>query len=176
MKITLAVATSQDGYINHEGEKNAAGWTSAEDKALFARLLSDHNLLLMGRTTYEHMKDHMQHTPGRRRVVFTHTPDAYAAIPGMLEFTDEALPTAITRLEQEGFSRGLLLGGGVLYTAFLEAGLVDELYQTVEPQQFGGGVPFLTNGSSLADMPGLSLHETTKLNYQGTLLLHYIRS
>ena len=176
MHIVLAVAISKDGYINHEGQHHATEWTSKEDQAHFAALLTRYPLQLMGRTTYEHNKDGMTFPAGRRRIVFTHHPDTYTSKPGELTFTDEPMGTVLAHLENEGFKEALLLGGGVLFTELLDAGLVDEAFVTIEPQLFGSGIPFLTNGKELSDYTSLVLAEDKPLNKTGTRLLHYFRS
>jgi dihydrofolate reductase len=63
----------------------------------------------------------------------------------------------------------LALGGGAsVYGQFLNAGLVTDVYLTVEPFLFGGGVP-LAQGF---DRVALKLESVKQLNSQ-TILLHY---
>jgi riboflavin biosynthesis pyrimidine reductase len=52
---------------------------------------------------------------------------------------------------------------------FLAAGLVDEIWLTVEPLLFGGGTPLL---AARVDVR-LELLASEKLNAAGTLLLRY---
>jgi riboflavin biosynthesis pyrimidine reductase len=64
-----------------------------------------------------------------------------------------------------------LLGGGQIYSAFLDAGLVDALWLTVEPVVIGKGGTPLADGlvrdgrCELAGMHMLSAH-TLLLNYR----------
>lgn len=175
MHIVLAVATTLDGFINHVGQKHAYDWTSHEDQANFAEHLHAHDLYLMGRNTYEDNNDGMKLTSGHRRVVFTRTPEKYLQRPGVLEFTNDPIADVVQRLEHEGHQDALLLGGGVIFTEFLEAGLVDEVYLTLEPLTFGEGVPFLTDGHTMDDYAYLALESTKTLNDKGTKLFHYVR-
>ena len=130
----------------------------------------------MGATTYNHNKDAMKHSSFRRRIVFTHTPETYKSIPGILEFTNDSIENVVNRLSNEGFTHASLAGGSHLYTQFLEAGLVDDVYLTIEPLTFGTGVPFLTDGHVLEDYTYLQLDTSVRLNEAGTQLLHYLRT
>lgn len=175
MKITLIVATSQDGFINHIGQKHASDWTSAEDQAHYSKLLRRYKLQLMGLKTYEAYKDRFKVSSLYRRIVFTHHPKTYIDVPGKIEFTDEPVDKAVQRLGLEGFNHAALLGGGILFTEFLTAGLVDEVYLTVEPLDFGDGIPFLTGGHTMNDFSYLKVDSVIPLNEHGTRLIHYAR-
>ena len=64
----------------------------------------------------------------------------------------------------------LLAGGAETNAQFFDAGLVDEMYLTVEPLLLGSGLPltgFLQNAVQL------KLMESTTLNDRGTVQLHY---
>ncbi len=175
MKITMVVATSQDGFINHLNEKHASNWTSPEDKKHYAGLLRSCRLQLMGRNTYEAYIDNIKISLQRRRVVFTRHPEIFTAVPDKLEFTNEDFPTALRRLEADGFKHALLLGGGMIFSQFLQASLVDEAYVTVEPIDFGQGIPLLSSRLSMSDFDYLKLDSSEILNQKGTRLLHYLR-
>ena len=176
MKITLLVATSRDGFINHIGQKHASDWTSPEDKKQYSERLKRYKLQLMGIRTFESYEDRFKTSSQYYRIVFTHEPSNYTNLPGKVEFTDEPIKEVLHRLEAAGFKHASLLGGGVVFTEFLEAGLVDEIYQTVEPLTFGEGIPFLVGGLTMKDFPYLKLESSTPLNNRGTMLLHYVRT
>jgi dihydrofolate reductase len=175
MKITLIVATSRDGFINPTGGKIASDWTSEADQKHYSEILQWYKLQLMGLNTYEAYKDRFKPSSLYHRVIFTYHPEDYKDIPGKMEFTNEPIETALHRLEGEGFRHAALLGGGILFTEFLEAGLVDEAYQTIEPLEFGSGIPFLTGGRTMADFAYLRRISTTPLNDEGTVLVRYLR-
>ncbi len=174
MKITMVVATSQDGFINRLHDKHAYDWTSKEDQKHYSDILAKYKLQLMGSKTYEAYRDVMKITGLHRRIILTRSPQEYSAIPGKLEFTDEPFKKLLERLQTEGFKHALLLGGGQIFAQFLNAGLIGEAYQTIEPKTFGEGVPFLPDGKTLKDFPYLEFEDSTVLNEQGTILLHYI--
>lgn len=74
------------------------------------------------------------------------------------------------RLAKDGHKKVLVAGGSVLCSNFLAAGLVDELYLTLEPVLFGMGEPMLAE--RLLDI-SLRLQSVVRLNDKDTLLAHY---
>jgi len=68
----------------------------------------------------------------------------------------------------------LLLGGSRVYTEFLRANLVDEIYLTIEPINHGSGIPLIVSGKKLVDIVDLPSPELTDMNNTGTKLLHYV--
>ncbi|HUS26229.1 MAG TPA: dihydrofolate reductase [Nevskiaceae bacterium] len=170
MHITMIDAISADGKLTRHGDPNLHAWTSSEDARHFAAMLAKHNLLVMGRNTYE--VAHSRPQAERLRVVITQNPQQYnaQAVKGQLEFTDETPQVLVQRLEAAGYKDMLLLGGGNLNGQFVAAGLITELYLTIEPKLFGTGTELL--GGQAVDQH-LRLLELTKLNNEGTLLAHY---
>jgi riboflavin biosynthesis pyrimidine reductase len=89
----------------------------------------------------------------------------------MLEFSDLSPTDLLAELRRSRHDYDvLLLGGGELNTAFLEAGLVDRILITIEPVLFAGGTGLLAAGS--ADIR-CNLLSVTQLNERGTLLVDY---
>lgn len=172
MKITLVMVQSINGKITRGDDSNVPAWTSAEDTEHFYTMIDHAPLIIMGRHTYEAAKSSIKHKDGTLRVVVTSSPNNYQSekVPHTLEFTDEKPEALVGRLEKVGYTHGLLVGGGVLNSAFLSVGLVDDIYLTVEPHMFGVGRPLFEDSN--LDI-SLKLLESKKLNNQGTLLLHY---
>lgn len=172
MKEIMVAATSLDGKITRGNTTDTYSWTSPEDKQFFASQVTASNLIVMGRKTYEAAREHMAVSLERLRVIMTKTPENFAheVIPHALEFTAETPEQIVRRLEEQGYEKMLILGGASVYTAFMRAGLVDEIYLTVEPIVFGSGKNLFADQDFEAD---LSLIEQKKLNDRGTLLLKY---
>jgi dihydrofolate reductase len=173
MKIILVVAISQDGFITDKNGR-VTSWTSKEDQKFFSEMLDKHNLLVMGSNTYD--KADSKALPGKLKVVLTSQPEKYAVkqVTGQLEFrklhAEEFVDTY-----KGAYDACLLLGGSYLYTDFLEKGLVEEMYITIEPVVLGDGVPLLRNNKRLADIVKDMPKPTEKLlNEKGTVLQHYI--
>lgn len=146
MQIILIVASSLDGFITHHDRPGSA-FTSAEDKAYFRAVLAGFSASVVGGTTYRAERELFlsKRTPGRRQVVMTRNPDAFAsdARAGELEFTSESPHALVARLKGLSIQRVALLGGSQVHSLFLDAGLVDELWLTLEPRLFGTGTPLL---------------------------------
>ena len=79
---------------------------------------------------------------------------------------------AVKRLEREGFASALLGGGAKLYSSFLAADLVDELYVNIAPELVGRG---LRIESPRRRAQTLRLIHTSRLA-DGIVQLHYRRN
>lgn len=171
LAITLLAVVSKDGFIARADEPGTA-WASAADQAFFKDTLSQHNLFIMGSSTYEAVRP-PKSREGLLRVVMTRRPHDYAveAVAGQLEFTDQPVSQLIGSLEQRGYKKALLLGGSHIFAEFWRVGYVDDAYITYEPVVLGDGIPLFQNLEvSVSTFPVL---ERKKLNDSGTLLVHY---
>ncbi|HEX7757777.1 MAG TPA: dihydrofolate reductase family protein, partial [Niabella sp.] len=68
-----------------------------------------------------------------------------------------------------GHTNAVIIGGTATISAFVNAGLVNDIYFVMEPVLFGSGLPFLKGIESEFQ---LSLLDVTKLN-GNTVQLHY---
>ncbi len=146
MRIVLIAAQSLDGFITRHDEPGTA-FTSPEDKAHFRAVLAGFDVCIFGAGTYRVSRVFIraQFPNHPLRVVLTRSPERYAAeaVPGEMEFTSAA-PAAIAEdLRRRGRRACALLGGSQVHSLFFAAGLVDEIWLTVEPALFGGGTPLL---------------------------------
>ena len=72
-------------------------------------------------------------------------------------------------LIDKGHTETVIIGGTMTMSAFINAGLVDDVYFVVEPVLFGSGLPLLKNVELELK---LNLLEVVKLN-ENTIQLHY---
>jgi len=146
MDVVLIAAQSLDGYITLH-DIPGSSFTSPEDKAHFSKSLRLFSSRVMGSNTYVSMRDVFRRvaTPSQRHYVLTRRPDAFQAerMPGALDFTPETPAALIGRLAKEGETKCALVGGSKVHSAFLAAGLVTELWLTIEARLFGRGTPLL---------------------------------
>lgn len=163
MKVFLIAAITVDGFIGRSAS-HMADWTSPEDKKLFVAKTKEAGIMVMGSKTFATIGRAL---PGRKTIVYTSNPEAFLAQENV-EATNESPAELIARLEQSGAASLAICGGASVYSLFMEAGVVDELYLTVEPLAFGTGVPLF--GNSLETQ--LDLLSSEKLN-SNTVLLHY---
>lgn len=164
MKIWLIAAMSADGKIAERADQSSLDWTSAEDTQFFVEKTKEAGVVVMGRTTFATIGKGLK---DRRVIVMTKSPEAATPIEGV-EFTNESPVDLAKRLVSEGVETLALGGGASVYGQFLDAGLVDEIFLTLEPFLFGNGVPL---GEKFARV-NLELVDTRKLNAR-SILLHY---
>ena len=171
MRLTLIVAQSLDGFITRH-DTPGSDFASAEDRTFFRAALRDFDCCVMGGETYRTARETIRTglMPQRLRLVLTRTPAAFAndSVPGKIEFTDKTPNQLVTELRQQGLHHCAILGGAQIHSLFLEAGLVDELWLTIEPLLFGNGTPLLARRTSVQ----LTLLSSENLA-PSTLLLKY---
>jgi dihydrofolate reductase len=139
-QISVFIAHSVDGYIATDDDSldwlMAAG-AEGEDYG-FDTFLADVDVVAMGRSTYEFIKDFAELPYGNRPVhVFT-TRD-----PGPregFEFYARTPAEAVAHWEEQGVRR-VYVDGGTLISQFLDAELVDEMTLTTVPLLLGSGKP-----------------------------------
>ncbi|MFA5076139.1 MAG: dihydrofolate reductase family protein [Patescibacteria group bacterium] len=146
MKLTLMMAMTLDGIIAKDKNQNA-DWTSPADKKIFVAQTKKTGAIIMGDTTYFLIGKPL---PGRFNLVLSFTPEKYKKqeIPGTLEFFKGTPAEVLKYVENKGFQSAILGGGAGTNSAFLAAGLVNEIMITVEPKIFGRGLNF-TEGQDL---------------------------
>jgi dihydrofolate reductase len=162
MRVYIIAALTADGFIGMSENHLATTWTSKEDKKHMTEMTKESGVVIMGGNTYRTINRAL---PGRRSIVYTH--QKIEGVDGV-EATQDAPDKLIARLEREGYESVAIFGGQSVYDLFLQAGLVDDLYITVEPLLFGEGVPLVKSRMTVE----LQLKAQQKLN-ESTLLLHY---
>jgi dihydrofolate reductase len=150
-KVTYGGAVSLDMYL--AGPDEAIDWLRWSDDSakLAAESFRGVDALLMGRKTFEfaHRMGGGPATPGVTSYVFSHTLEALPEGAGVLVGEDAA--EFVRRLKAEPGGDILVMGGGELGSALVEAGLVDEIGFSVHPVLLGGGTPaFLPFGRRIA--------------------------
>lgn len=166
------MVSSLNGKTTNGNDPMIHSWTSVEDQKQFSLLIEKAQVIIMGRNTYEHAKEFMQHRPGRLRVVLTSNPAKYShqAIPNQLEFSSDFPSVLLNKLSQRGFTQALLVGGATTNTAFLKEHLINEVLLTIEPVLFVMGTSLFAEEATETKLKLLSVE---KLNGKGTLLLRY---
>ncbi len=162
--IALAAMTA-DGRIARYLDEPVT-WTSHEDKKLFVDVTKRAGVVVVGRQTFETFPKPL---PGRLQVVLTSEPERYTDIPGLVEHRRGEPKEVLAELWQRGYTEVVVAGGASVYAAYLRAGVVDELWLTVEPLLFGQGIPLL--GERVQDVQ-LKLLDVVRLN-ESSIHLRY---
>ncbi len=180
MHVFLIAAVTIDGFIDRGSHQTSTEWTSAEDKKFFRDRTKEAGVMIVGRTTFETIGRAL---PRRKIYVLSSQPkpDKYADIPDhMVEYTSLSPAELLTQLEttelmnDDGTTKKItevaVCGGSSIYSQFMQAGLVNTLYLTMESVVFGEGIKLFAQ--PIPPDRKLSLQGITKLSEQ-TLLLEY---
>jgi dihydrofolate reductase len=134
------VAASLDGYI--AGSDGGVDWLFGDQDYGFADFLESVDTVLIGRSTYDFMLQHGYPAyEDKQNFVFSATlpPENH---PLVTVVSDDA--AAFVRSLKDAGGRDIwLVGGGRLFRALLEAGLVDEMIVALHPRLLGRGIPLL---------------------------------
>jgi dihydrofolate reductase len=172
MHVVLLAAQSVDGFITQH-DIPGTDFTSSADKDHFRRSLAEFDCSIFGAVTYQIARDFIRPRldPGMRRIVMTRDRMGYEtdAVPGRLEFTEEQPVRLVHRLNAEGHQRCALLGGSQIHSLFLAAGLVNEMWLTLEPRLFGSGTPLLARPANVR----LELISQERLGESNSVLVKY---
>lgn len=166
-RLRYCVAASLDGFI--AGPKGEYDWIVSDPSFDFAVLWEQFDTLLMGRITYVVACTRLDflHSMGKKIVVVSTTLDP-AQHPKVTILRAADLHENVARMKAEPGLDIWLMGGGALFRAMLDAGLVDGVEVTVMPVLLGGGVPLIPAG-----MPhSLQLTESKSFP-NGSVSMHY---
>jgi dihydrofolate reductase len=139
MKVSLLAAMSVDGKIAESTNQNSTDWTSKSDVRFFVKKSKEIGALIMGLTTYQTIGRPL---PGRTIYVLCKDPEERENQEGVV-YTGGELKDVLVQIAQDGHEQVLVAGGASVYSQFLQAGLVEDLYLTVEPYLFGNGIGFV---------------------------------
>ena len=160
MTTFLIAAITADGFIAKSSDHLVA-WTSKEDKKFFVEKTKEAGVVIMGLNTYKTIGKPL---PDRLNIVYSRTEKDLEGV----EVTEDEPSKLLNNLAERGYKEVAITGGAQIYTMFMEAGLVDKVYLTVEPILFGYGMSLFTKRLDIK----LKLQSTQKLN-DSTVTLEY---
>jgi dihydrofolate reductase len=170
MRIILVFVSTLDGKITKWGDPKVSAWTSGDDKKYFRKTWNDAKLIVMGSNTY--LAEKLGTIKDQLIVVMTRLPSRYRdkEVKGSLEFSDESPSRLAARFEKANIETMVVVGGAHIATSFLEEGLIDEIWLTIEPRVFGKGGGFVIEKE--LDI-SLQLISCRQVNPEGTLITRY---
>lgn len=183
MNVFLIAAISADGFIGQSPDQVSTAWTSKEDHTFFVQKTRQAGAMVFGSSTFRTFNKIL---PGRANIVYTRDIEKFreSVALDVIEITTETTTVAdftklyatklsptelVSVLEKCGVPELAVCGGSSVYAQFMKAGLVKQLFLTIESVVFGKGVPLFGNET----FQKLGLKNVTKLSEQ-TLLLEYL--
>jgi len=172
-RFTLTIVTSRDGYIARAFDHAPQAWASPEEQVLFFSGVEAADWAIMGRNTHE-----AADRPDRRRIVFSSSRRGWIRPTQLWIDPEEHRPEDLAGLVSHvhPLRDGLILGGTRVHDWFHRHGAIDRIHLTIEPVDFGGGLPIFP-GQTLRDpvavfrQAGYRIVAERLLNEQGTRFL-----
>lgn len=165
IKTTLIILQSLDGFIARY-QDDSLSWGSWEDKEHFRNMTKQIGVMIIGSNTYRKMPESA--FDKRFNLVLTSNPNDYEEKENII-FKNFSPKQSLEYLGSLGYKQVAVVGGGKINNSFLHDGLVDEIYVTIGPKIFAGGIPSF--GDHQIDK-SLELLDYKKIT-QNELLLHY---
>ena len=171
-KVTYGGANSLDNFI--AGPNEEIDWLRWSDDSakVTAESWKGVDTMLMGRRTFE-FAQRMGGGPEMKGVstyVFSRTLDS---VPTGVALVREDAADFVRRLKSEEGGDIIVMGGGELGSALIEAGLVDEIGLAVQPVLLGGGTPLFRPFSRRIE---LELIEARPTERECVLLRYRVRN
>ena len=170
-KVIYGAACSFDGFI--ASADGTVDWLhfSKDVQDFMANFWPTIDTIVMGRGTWDVSAGQSDADapamPGIQTYVFSRTLERIER-PGVTLLREDAAPF-VARLKEQPGKDICVMGGGVLGTSLLEAGLVDEVGVNMHPIILGAGIPLLRRTKQRVP---LELKETRPID-GGCVLLHY---
>lgn len=161
----LAAITIDGKIARYPG--HFSNWTSKEDKKFLHEFLDTCDAIIVGHATYKLAAKPLSK---RRCFVFTHHPPKINSLK-KISFINPQQQNIEKIIKASGYKKICVLGGTQIYSYCLKNNLLDEIYLTIEPLTFGGGLSLFEN----AQIKKWQLKSIKKLNQRGSILLHYTK-
>lgn len=165
MKVFIIAALSADGFIARTPGQSTLTWRSKGDGQFFIAKTKEARVVVMGLNTAKTSKRPM---PERLNIIYANSREE---LPLWKEFdgwevTQKDPASLIQELSERGYDQVAICGGSTVYTMFMQAGVVDTLYLTIEPVFFGQGIALFNKELDKK----LNLVKVEKLGEQSVLL------
>ncbi len=165
MKVILYMATTTNGFIGlPDGNSD---WVADADYIPFLKTMKKCGVVIMGRKTYEVNKEDFPFK-GVLNIVLTRNNKLLKQNRNVL-FTNKKPKEIINLLLKKGCKQAMLIGGREMNSAFLEEGLIDEIFLSIHPLIFRDGMEIFSESSEELKLKLLSVNKLL----QDLVQLHY---
>lgn len=167
MFVRLLAVTDIRGIIAMD-EYDKIDWSSREDKQFFKKITMSSGVIVMGRKTFESIGRKLPH---RLNVVLTHQKDYNfnGVLPDLVLSGD--VKDILGKLSELGYNDISVIGGQDVFTQFINANVVTDLYLSIEPVILPSGINLFED--EISKKIELKLENIVKLNDKGTINVHY---
>jgi dihydrofolate reductase len=167
-KVTMIMVMSASGIVAQKEIQNSFEWNSPEDREQFLKRIHEIGAVIMGSNTYRSIGGNPYQEI--EFFVMTRHPERFPAKKAV-RFVQGEVKEICKQVANRGIKQIALLGGPKTNTQFINHGLVDDIYLTIEPLIMQNGMHIV---DQLSDSVPLTLESTETLNSNGTILLHYL--
>lgn len=169
MMTFIVAALTADGLIDTANGGRSFDWTSEEDKQFYIAAIKRARVVVVGSRSFASMK---RFPKDMKYLVYTTRPGEFInPRPNLIDAKPTQLKPRelLTQLETEGYGEVAIAGGTSIYSMFLQAGVVDKIYLSIEPVMFGKGIRLVNERLNVK----LHLDDVKKLGDKGTVILEY---
>jgi len=168
MRITLYMAMTLDGFIARDDD--STDFASKNEWKSFSAMLKKVKYAVIGKRTYNIMAQGKEFEKIKNCHFFVMTKEKIKEDNKSITITNKSPKDLIKELEKRGIKQVCICGGGMINSAFLETGLIDEMYLDVMPVMIGKGIPLF--GKKNTKKVTLELKEVKELG-KNEMQLHY---
>lgn len=161
MEISIIMVMSADGIVVRD-EEDVTEWTSSEDQNHLKTILHNYDAIITGRKSF------FGRIIDKPYIVLSNSQNLNTE--NDTRYLNGTIETILNYLKENKYNKIALLGGPNTNYMFLKAGVVNDIYLTIEPKMFGKGKHLNISEELNCE---LILKDLIKLNNNGTLLLHY---
>jgi dihydrofolate reductase len=165
MRVILYMAPTVNGFIAKQNDDTS--FVTERDWKSFLAMVKKLGHVVIGRRTYE-VTSPDEFVKSSLYVVMTHKKSLKKNTPKVI-FTDKSPRKILKMLNDMGFGKILIAGGGNLNSAFMKEKLIDEFYLDIEPTVLGKGIKLFAEEDFEAK---LKLIGTKKIS-PNEIQLHY---
>lgn len=158
------MAISVNGYIAKENDDT--DWISVEEWNSYSKMVQKAGCLIVGHRTYDILT---------KQPEFSELQKIKLVVVSQANFNTLSENHLIAKTPQEAlgllkdFSEVIVAGGGILDSAFIKDGLIDEIYLDIEPLAIGKGIKLFADGDFELSLKLLEINKITDNEVQ----LHY---
>lgn len=165
----MVCGISINGMIAKNSEDNLS-WTGSEDKKWFAAVSREAGVIIMGNKAFKQINRPLT---GRLIKVMVLPGEEGENVENQVEYTSKKPVEVIEELKNRGYEKVIIGGGAMINSLYLKANLIDEIWLSVIPVVFGGGVNLVAN--DLQAEKQLELIGTEKIGENGIAVKYRVK-